>query len=149
MWDNMPQPKPKANQEAETSIILKLLQKPIQKLEADMPSEMMPTQHVHEHHHQQGAASQDQVADTPQDTSLDDTAINAEMVKLQITMETEKTERMKRVEERRKKDEERRVTMESEKKERFKKKRREKVTRGSKRSLAGVMRMENDKAFLD
>ena len=46
LWDNMPQPKPKANQEAETSFILKSLQKPIQKLEADMPSEMMPTQKV-------------------------------------------------------------------------------------------------------
>ena len=45
---------------------------------------------------------------------------NAEMVKLQITLESEKTERFKRVDARRRKDEERKVTLESEKRERFK-----------------------------
>ena len=133
-WDNMPQPNPKVDPEAKSATKQPMLQKPTQKLEADMPSEMMPTQHVREHHHQQGAASQDQVADTPQDTSLDDTAINAEMVKLQITMETEKKERMERIEERRKKDEEKRVNKELEKSERFKKIEERKMQEEEKRS---------------
>jgi hypothetical protein len=85
----------------------------------------------------------------PPNTSLDDAAINAEMVKLQITLESEKTERMKRVEERRKKDEERRVTLESEKKERFEKIEERKLQEEEKRSLAEDMRMEANGAFLD
>ena len=120
LWDNMPQPNPKPNPEAEHAISQKLLQTPTQKLEANMPSEMMPTVHGRDHQHQQGAANPDQMAVLPPNPDLEDAAINAEMVKLQITLESEKTERFKRVEARRRKDEERKVTLESEKRERFK-----------------------------
>ena len=172
--DKMPQPNSKANlsnPEAKTAISQNLLQKPNQKLEAEMPSEMMPAEHGrahrhhqgadHEpdhHHHQgaehgddhllhQGAANQDQVAVEPPD--LDDAAINAEMIKLQITLESEKTERMKRVEARRKQDEERKVTLESEKRERFEKIEERRLQDEERRSLAEVMRMEEEGANLD
>ena len=118
----MPQPNPKVNPEASKSVTKQpMLQMPTQKLEADMPSDTMPTEHGRDHHHLQGAANQDQKAVVPPNRDLDDAAINAEMVKMQITLKSEKTDRMKRVEARRKQDEERKVTLESEKRERFKK----------------------------
>ena len=110
-WDNIPQPNPKANSEAKPATKQPLLQKPTKKLEVDMPSEKQER----ELHHHQGAASQDQMAVAPPHPDIDDAAINAEMVKLQITLESETTERLKRVEARRKQDEETKVTLKSEK----------------------------------
>ena len=104
-------------------------------------------EHGYDQHHHQGAANQDQVAVEPPD--LDDAAINAEMIKLQITLESEKTERMKRVEARRKQDEERKVTLESEKRERFGKIEERRLQDEERRSLAEVMRMEEEGANLD
>jgi hypothetical protein len=87
-WANMPQPNPKVNPEASKSVTKQpMLQMPTQKLEADMPSETMPTEHGRDHHHHQGAANQDQKAVVPPNRDLDDAAINAEMVKMQITLE--------------------------------------------------------------
>ena len=75
----------------------------------------------------QGEARQAKMAAAPSEPEFEDEEMNEEMVKIQITLEEEKRDRLRRVEERRREDEE----------------------REAQRFLAEVMRMEESGANVD